>query len=141
MRPKSIILLVGTCEEDLAVRRYMLDVRGYRVLTAMTAKAARAAVAEHDVRVAVVDLEFQGSGGVTGRSLVATLPDLRAGLRTILISHTKRPGWFAHQAHAVIFDGDGRLTADLVERCRAMCQRKRGPRPPVSVRIAAAGAA
>jgi CheY-like chemotaxis protein len=137
MRPKSVILLVGQREAELALWRFLLDTRGYRVLTATTVPEAVDLLGRIDVRVAVVELEMELELGASPSLSVMNMLRKwgRGEVRTVLVAKTKRPGVVAHQApdtlphqaDALLYAGP-HLHTELVERLRVMCARKPGPK-------------
>ncbi len=138
MTPRRIILLVGHQEEQLGPRRFFLETRGFRVLTATTLRDALNAVVRNDVRVAVVDLEFEEGNGVQlGLSLVTMLREWSADVRTVLVTRVDKG--IAHPAEALLFAGP-QLNFELIERVRVLSGRKRGPRRVEgAIRVVAAG--
>ena len=129
MRPKRRILLVSHREDAQAVRRFLLETRGYRVFCASTVREALDLTVREDVDLAVVDLEFEeGDGVAMGSRLAGMLKLLDGEIRTMLIGEEARAGSVAHAADCLL--GKGSCSpADLVERCKVMTARRRGPKP------------
>jgi DNA-binding response OmpR family regulator len=75
------ILIVGATEGDASVLASALRVEGFQVVQAPTATAARSAVRELPVSIAVVDLMLRGDNGTNGLELAREIrcdsPDTR----------------------------------------------------------------
>jgi two-component system, OmpR family, response regulator CpxR len=124
MRPKKTILCVDHNEQALAVRKFMLETRGYRVLTA---------VSGHDA------LEVFRSGGIDlvlgelvmpqmdGNEMVRRMKDCSPEVPTILVSATVKAFERANSADAFLPKG-ACTPVEVLERIRVMIARKRGPR-------------
>uniref|UniRef100_E6QL18 Response regulator receiver protein n=1 Tax=mine drainage metagenome TaxID=410659 RepID=E6QL18_9ZZZZ len=124
MRPKKIILCVDNNERTLSVRKFLLETRGFRVLTASTARDAIAAFTGQTIDLALVELKLPQ---MDGNALVGHLKEISSEVPMILVSDSVRAGEQAHQADA--FLGKGNCSpAEIIERIRVMSARKRGPR-------------
>jgi len=122
------------------VRKFLLETRGYRVLTAIHGQDAIALFSSTHIDLVVTDL---GLPQMDGNVLIDRLKEISAEVPMILTSDTVRAGERAHRADA--FLGKGCCSpVDLMERIRVMSMRKRGPRktapamPPMQVSMAAA---
>lgn len=130
MRPRKIILCVDNNEQTLAVRSFLLETKGYRVVPMTTSQAA------------LEWLEGSAPGGVDlllsdlllpqmdGAELVRRARELRPGLPTLLISGTVTA--FERGAAADAFLPKGASSpVELLERVRVLVARKRGPKKQV----------
>jgi CheY-like chemotaxis protein len=129
MRPKKTILCVDNNEQTLSVRKFLLETRGYRVVS-----AASSAEAIHLFTTAPVDLVLTDLGlpQMDGDALIGCLKEISPDVPMILISNIVRPGERSHRADA--FLGKGCCSAaELIDRIRMMSARKRGPRKAVAV--------
>ena len=132
MRPKKTILCVDDNEQTLSVRKFMLETRGYRVLTAVGAQDAITIFTSKQIDLVLTDL---GLPQVDGNALIGQLKEISPEVPMILTSETVRAGERAHCADAFLTRGTC-SPVDLIERIRVMSARKRGPRktvPPVPV--------
>lgn len=124
MRPKKIILCVDNNERTLSVRKFLLETRGFRVLTAATGREAIAIFTAQSIDLALIDLRLPQ---MDGNALIGQLKEISSEVPMILVSDTVKAGERAHQADA--FLGKGSCSpADIIERIRIMSARKRGPR-------------
>ena len=107
MRPRKVILCVDDNEHTLAIRSFLLETKGYRVL-AMSSSAA-----------ALECLEAS--------ELVRRARSLRPGLPTLMVSGTVAA--FERGAEADAFLPKGACSPmELLERVRILVARKRGPK-------------
>jgi two-component system, OmpR family, response regulator CpxR len=85
MRPRKTILLVNANERELGMQRYMLETRGYRVLTAEDAAAALALHAEG------VDLVLGFADGMLAEwaALAKRMKGVEAEVPILLSTHVK----------------------------------------------------
>jgi CheY-like chemotaxis protein len=128
MRPKKTILCVDHKEQTLSVRKFLLETRGYRVLTATSGPDAIEIFANTSVDLVLTDLSLPQ---MDGNALIGHLKEISPEVPMILTSDTVRAGERAHQADAFLPKGCC-SPAELIERIRVMSVRKRGPRkmPP-----------
>jgi two-component system, OmpR family, response regulator CpxR len=127
MRPKKTILCVDYNEQTLSVRKFMLETRGYRVLTAVSAQDAITIFSAKQIDLVLTDL---GLPKVDGNALIGQLKEISSEVPMILTSETVRAGERAHCADAFLTRGLC-SPAELLERIRVMSTRKRGPRKAV----------
>jgi two-component system, OmpR family, response regulator CpxR len=127
MRPKKTILCVDDNEQTLSVRKFMLETRGYRVLTAVGAHDAITIFTSKQIDLVLTDL---GLPQIDGNMLIGQLKEISPEVPMILTSETVRAGERAHCADAFLTRG-ACAPADLIERIRVMSARKRGPRKAV----------
>jgi two-component system response regulator CpxR len=122
-----VVLCVDADESALAIRRFLLDSKGYRVLSATSEQAGlRLAAAEVPI-VAVISCDL---GWTHGNELVKKINELDLGIRTILMSPTQVPGERAHNADAFLGKHFS-APIDLVDRVKGLSARRRGPKPGV----------
>jgi CheY-like chemotaxis protein len=124
MRPKKTILCVDDNEQTLSVRKFMLETRGYRVLTAINGPEAIDLFSSRSVDLVLTDL---GLPQMDGNMLIGHLKEISPEVPMILTSDTVRAGERPHRADAFLSKGCC-SPAELVERIRVMSARKRGPR-------------
>ena len=124
MRPKKTILCVDDNEQTLSIRKFFLETRGYRVLTAASSQEAIHIFSSSSVDLVLTDL---GLPQMDGNALIGRLKEISHDVPMILVSDQVRAGERPHRADA--FLGKGCCSsADLLERIRVMSARKRGPR-------------
>lgn len=127
MRPRKVILCVDDNEQTLAVRKFLLETRGYRVITAACAQDALAlleAPGTGMIDLLLCDLIMPH---VDGTELVRRARTVRPGVPTLMISGTVSQ--FERGAEADAFLPKGACSAvELLERVRVLVARKRGPR-------------
>jgi len=128
MRPKKTILCVDDNEQTLSVRKFLLETRGYRVLTATNGQDAIVQFSSAQIDLVLTDL---GLPQMDGNSLIGHLKEISPEVPMILTSDTVRPGERAHRADAFLAKGCC-SPSDLIERIRVMSARKRGPRKAVA---------
>ncbi len=130
MRPKKTILCVDDNEQVLSVRKFLLETRGYRVLSAQTSQEALE-IAEGAVPgsldLLLCDLVMPQ---MDGNELVRRIKDLHPSLPAMLISGTVNA--FDRAASADVFLPKGACSpSEMLERIRVLCARKRGPKKAV----------
>jgi two-component system response regulator CpxR len=130
MRPKKIILCVDDNEQTLAIRAFLLETRGYRVLSATGAHEALEILAEYapgELSLLLCDLLMPQMDGV---ELIRRARELQPGLPTLMVSGTVTS--FERGAGADVFLPKGACSAsELLERVRILVARKRGPKKQV----------
>jgi CheY-like chemotaxis protein len=128
MRPKKTILCVDDNEQTLSVRKFLLETRGYRVLTATSGHEAISQFSSTQIDLVLTDL---GLPQMDGNALIGHLKEISPEVPMILTSDTVRAGERAHRADAFLAKGCYTPT-ELIERIRVMSARKRGPRKAVA---------
>jgi CheY-like chemotaxis protein len=124
MRPKKIILCVDDNDQILAVRKFTLETRGYRVLAARSAEEALDRYREGGIDLVLSDLVMPG---MDGNEMVRRMKDFYPDVPMILISGSVRS--FDRASHADAFLPKGASTpVEMLERIRVMIARKRGPK-------------
>ena len=130
MRPRKVILCVDDNEQTLAVRSFLLETKGYRVVAMLSAHAALEWLEEcapGGVDLLLCDLMMPQ---MDGAELVRRVRGVRPGLPTLMISGTVAA--FERGAVADVFLPKGASSAgELLERVRVLVTRKRGPKKQV----------
>ena len=130
MRPKKIILCVDDNEQTLSVRKFLLETRGYRVLSATSAQEALEILEAHvpgDISLLLTDLLMPQMDGV---ELIRRAREQQPGLPTLMISGTVTS--FERGGGADVFLPKGACSPlELLERVRVLVARKRGPKKQV----------
>jgi two-component system, OmpR family, response regulator CpxR len=130
MRPKKTILCVDDNELSLSVCKFMLETRGYRVLTAVSGEQALELFREGGIDLVLSDLIMPY---MDGNELVRRMKELAPEVPAILISGTVRA--FDRAYHADAFLPKGACSpVEMLERVRVMVARKRGPKKGYGLR-------
>ncbi len=127
MRPKKVILSVDDNETALSVRTFLLETRGYRVITATSSHEALEMLERTPpgaVDLLIADLLLPG---MDGNELVRRAKALNPGLPALIVSGTVASYERALAADAFLPKGAG-TAAELLEKIRVLVARKRGPR-------------
>ena len=124
MRPKKTILCVDNNEQALAVRKFMLETRGYRVITALSSYDALEIFRNGGIDLVLSDLIMPQ---MDGNEMVRRMKDLSPEVPTILLSGTVKAFERANRADAFLPKG-ACTPVEVLERIRVMIARKRGPR-------------
>ncbi|MBT9331049.1 response regulator [Paracidobacterium acidisoli] len=124
MRPKKTILCVDHNEQALAVRKFMLETRGYRVITALSSEEALEVFRNGGIDLVLSDLLMPQ---MDGNELVRRMKDMTPEVPTILMSGTVKAFERANRADAFLPKG-ACTPVEMLERIRIMIARKRGPR-------------
>jgi two-component system response regulator CpxR len=143
MRPRKTILCVEDNEQILSIRKFMLETRGYRVLSASCATEAL----EHlqnsipgSIDLLLSDLILPQ---MDGNELARRAKQLHACLPVLIVSGTVTS--FDRAAFADAFLPKGACSpTELLDRIRLLVARKRGPKkqsasvaaPPDALRAA-----
>ncbi len=138
MRPRKTILVVEDNEQQLSIRKFLLETRGYRVLG--MSSAAEALEYLQDATPGSVDLLLSDllMPGMDGNELIRRAKQLMPGLPALLVSGTVTSFDRAAAADAFLPKG-GCAPAEVLERIRILVARKRGPKKQVqSVRLSEA---
>ncbi len=127
MRPKKTILCVDDNEQILSVRTFLLETRGYRVISVATAQQALELVEQSlpgSVDLLLCDLLMPQ---MDGNELVRRAKQLHPGLPAMIVSGTVNT--FDRAVHADVFLPKGAASpAEMIERIRVLVARKRGPK-------------
>jgi CheY-like chemotaxis protein len=124
MRPKKTILCVDDNEQALSVRKFMLETRGYRVLTALDGEAALELFRQGGIDLVLTDLVMPN---VDGNELVRRMKELAPEVPALIISGSVKSFDRANRADAFLPKG-ACTPLEVLERIRIMATRKRGPK-------------
>ena len=124
MRPKKTILCVDDNEQALAVRKFLLETRGYKVVTAASAYDALEVFAQGGVDMVVSDLLMPQ---MDGNEMVRRMKEMMPEIPMMLVSGTVKAFDRASAADAFLPKGASG-PAEMLERIRVMIARKRGPK-------------
>lgn len=133
MRPKKTILCVDDNEQALSVRKFLLETRGYRVVTATTAYDALEVFAQGGLDMVVSDLLMPQ---MDGNEMVRRMKEVSPEIPMMLVSGTVKAFDRASFADAFLPKGAS-APAEMLERIRMMIARKRGPKKTSVPRIPA----
>ena len=137
MRPKKIILCVDDNEQVLSVRTFLLETRGYRVHSVLSAQDALEQLqqaASGTIDLLLCDLMMPQ---MDGNELVRRAKQLHPGLPAMIVSGTVNAADRAVCADVFLPKG-ACSPAEMMERIRILVARKRGPKKAV---VAQPGAA
>ncbi|HUY80582.1 MAG TPA: response regulator [Acidobacteriaceae bacterium] len=124
MRPKKTILCVDDNEQALSVRKFLLETRGYRVVTADSAHEALETFRKGGVDLVLGDLIMPQ---MDGNEMVQRMKEIAPEVPMMLLSGTVKA--FDRACHADAFLPKGACTpVEMLERIRVMIARKRGPK-------------
>jgi len=139
MRPKKTILCVDDNEQILSVRTFLLETRGYRVLTADNAQQALELI--EGTQPGAIDLLLCDliMPQMDGNELVRRAKQLHPGLPSMIVSGTVNA--FDRAVHADVFLPKGASSpAEMIERIRVLVLRKRGPKKASAAQFPSAAA-
>ena len=130
MRPRKSILCVDDNEQILSVRKFLLETRGYRVVTASTAHEALELIQQSlpgSFDLLLSDLVMPQ---MDGNELVRRAKQFHPGLPAMIVSGTVNA--FDRANCADVFLPKGACSpAEILERIRVLVARKRGPKKAV----------
>ena len=130
MRPKKIILCVDDNEQTLAVRKFLLETRGYRVLSATGGAEALELLERYapgELSLLLCDLLMPQMDGL---ELIRRARELQPGLPSLMVSGTVAT--MERGSGADVFLPKGACSpVELLERVRVLVARKRGPKKAV----------
>jgi CheY-like chemotaxis protein len=127
MRPKKVILCVDDNEQALSVRTFLLETRGYRVVTATSSRQALEILQQTvpgTLDLLIADLLLPG---MDGNELVRHAKQMHPMLPALIISGSVTAYDRAIAADAFLPKGAG-TAAELLEKIRVLVARKRGPK-------------
>jgi two-component system response regulator CpxR len=127
VRPKKTILCVDDNEQILSVRTFLLETRGYNVVTAASSHQALEYVQQSlpgAIDLLLCDLIMPQ---MDGNELVRRAKELRPGLPAMIVSGTVNSFDRAHYADVFLPKG-ATSPAEMIERIRVLVARKRGPK-------------
>ena len=124
MKPKRTILCVDSNEQQLSIRKILLETRGYRVVACTAGADAMEIFRKGGIDLVLADLTLPGAdGGQLIQSVKAFSPQTPA----ILLSSKAKT--YDHDTRADVFLPKGMSApAELLERIRMLLVRKRGPK-------------
>ena len=130
MRPRKVILCVDDNEQTLSVRKFLLETRGYRVITANCGHEALGIL--DDATTGTVDLLLCDLmlPQMDGNELVRRAREMRPGVPTLMVSGTVTQLDRNTAADAFLPKGAS-SPVELLERVRLLVARKRGPKKAV----------
>ncbi len=127
MRRKKTILCVDDNETTLSVRTYLLDIHGYRVLSAQTAHEALELIGRAQpgsIDLLLCDLQMPQ---MDGNEIVRRAKQLHPGLPTLIVSGTVTA--YDRAGHADAFLPKGASSPqEMIAKVKMMVARKRGPK-------------
>ena len=127
MRPKKTILCVDDNEQVLSVRRFLLETRGYRVLTSHSPHDALELIERSvpgSLDLLLCDLLMPQ---MDGNELVRRAKQLHPCLPAMIVSGTVNA--FERAGCADVFLPKGASSpAEMIERIRVLVARRRGPK-------------
>ncbi|MGC8550038.1 MAG: response regulator [Acidobacteriaceae bacterium] len=128
MRPKKVILCVDDNEQALAVRKFLLETRGYRVIPATDGAAALEILQQGGIDLVLSDLVMPQ---MDGNEMIRRMKQVSPEVPMMLISGTVKAFERANRADAFLPKG-ACTPVEMLERIRVMIARKRGPRKAVA---------
>ena len=124
MRPRKTILCVDDNEQCLSVRKFMLETRGYKVLTALSGQQALEMYQLGGIDLVLSDLIMPG---MDGNELIHRMKAIQSDVPMILMSGSVKA--YERASHADAFLPKGACSpVEVLERIRVMIARKRGPK-------------
>ena len=124
MRPKKTILCVDDNDQHLSIRKFMLETRGYNVITCTNGKDALEAFNKGGVDLILCDLMMPDMNGAEVVKMIkASSPETPA------IIFSGKIKIYDKDLHADVFLPKGMYApSELLERIRLLTIRKRGPK-------------
>jgi two-component system, OmpR family, response regulator CpxR len=125
MRPKKVILYVEDNEQELSVLRFLLEINGYKVLSASNGQEAIALF----TKAPQIDLVLANTRmpQMTGHQLVERLKRIASYVPMLLLDDSQ-PGSVEIHAADAMMTRKNCSAQELLERIKVMSARKRGPR-------------
>jgi two-component system response regulator CpxR len=124
MKPKRTILCVDSNEQQLSIRKVMLETRGYRVVACTAGPEALDVFKRGGIDLVLADL---GLPGVDGGQLIQSVKSFSPHTPAILLSSKVKT--YDQETRADVFLPKGMSApAELLERVRMLLVRKRGPK-------------
>jgi CheY-like chemotaxis protein len=126
MKPKKTILCVDDNEQQLSIRKILLETRGYRVVACNNGEQALEAFQRGGIDLVLTDLVM---AGIDGSRLIEEVKRMSPQIPAVLISG--RVKIYERDTQADVFLPKGMYEpADLLERVRVLLVKKRGPKRP-----------
>jgi CheY-like chemotaxis protein len=137
LRPKKTILCVDDNEQSLSIRKFMLETRGYAVITCTNGHDALSAFSRKGADLVLADLMMPA---IDGAELVRKIKAISPETPAIIFSGKIK--MYDKEMHADLFLPKGmHAPSELLERIRLLLVRKRGPKKaPRSVHPVGLGA-
>ena len=130
MRPRKVILCVDDNEQVLSVRKFLLETRGYRVISATGGHEALEIIEQHapgELSLLMCDLLMPQ---MDGAELVRRARELQPCLPSLMVSGSVAS--FERGSVADVFLPKGACSpVEVLERVRVLVARKRGPKKAV----------
>jgi len=124
MKPKRTILCVDDNEQSLSIRKVMLETRGYRVISCLTAEEAIEIFKAGGIDLVLSDFVLPGRDG---QKLIEDIKNLSPQTPAILFSGKVK--FYDRECRADLFLPKGAYAPmELLERIRLLLVRKRGPK-------------
>ena len=124
MRTKKTILCIDDNEQSLSIRKFMLETRGYNVVTCNNGRDALETFKQHPIDLVLSDLMMPD---VDGAELIRKLKSVSPSTPAILFSGKIKI--YENEMHADVFLPKGMYApTELLERIRLLLVRKRGPK-------------
>jgi CheY-like chemotaxis protein len=123
----KIILCIDDNEQALSVRKFLLETRGYRVLSALTAEEAMEFFERGGIDLVICDLVMPHTDG---NELVKRMKERSPEVPAMLVSGAVHNFDRATAADAFLPKGQC-SPSEILERVRMMVARKRGPRKQI----------
>jgi two-component system, OmpR family, response regulator CpxR len=131
MRPKKVILCIDDSEQSLSIRKFMLETRGYRVLSAASGREALDIFQQGSIDLVLTDLVMPE---MDGAEVIRVLKQLSPETPMILISGKVK--LYDKDTQADVFLPKGTYPAvELLEKIRLLLIKKRGPRKAAPVNL------
>jgi two-component system response regulator CpxR len=139
MRPKKVILCVDDNEQTLSVRTFLLETRGYRVITALTGTEALEVLERTTPGTLDLLISDLLMPGMDGNELVRRAKQMHPLLPTLILSGTVSNYDRALAADAFLPKG-ACSPVELLDRIKVLVARKRGPKKHVPTLVHSAPA-
>jgi len=125
MRPKKVILCIDDNEQSLSIRKFMLETRGYRVLSASSGREAMDLFQQSGaIDLVITDLVMPE---MDGAEVIRVLKELAPEMPMILISGKVK--MYEKGTCADVFLPKGTYPAmELLDKIRLLLVKKRGPK-------------
>jgi CheY-like chemotaxis protein len=124
MKPKRTILCVDSNEQQLSIRKVMLETRGYRVIACTAGADAMEIFKKGGIDLVLADLTMPG---VDGGQLIQSVKAFSPHTPAILLSSKAKT--YDQDSRADVFLPKGMSApAEILERIRMLLVRKRGPK-------------
>lgn len=124
MRPKKVILCIDDNEQVLSIRKFMLETRGYRVITTVSAEESLNHIERGGIDLVLCDLVMPK---IDGNELIKRMKKIAPEVPMMLISGSMKS--MDRDSDADCFLPKGACSpTELLEKLRIMIARKRGPK-------------